>query len=1206
MKKLTILLLVVCLIVLLYGCCSNSDNGISVNPQSDTVVTSREVIIDELGRLPTVTFPSGAKIEGLEENTLTPGIVVSIVELKTTYKNSAFFNYNSNLGICFYKITAFQNPSNQLEKRSYVTTIEKPLKITLPMPQNSQAVVLAGIKESDSDPWRLFNFSDSDDILANIAEIRASQTAPKEYSFNLFRLGSQFALVSYEGNSGNNLPDTFVSSLTATSSASIHVKAGKYLEDLSLKGFLKGVKLVSIKPTDIKARITYRNNKIDEAPIKVNGTNVTQTNKADKTVPGYSYHHSFVVDSLSETNIMGTQGEFAFTLNLNGVETDSFSEGFLIEFFNKVDSEKILPYNYTEFYSVKKVGVYNIDYDLDGGILAEPNPTSYTEDTETFVLNEPTKEGYTFIGWTGSNGDTPEKSLSVVQGSNSDLSFKANFTPINNEIINENYEITYNLDGGEVATPNPTTYDEASATFILNNPIKVGYDFIGWSNAEITIPQLEVSIKQGSTGNKEFTANYVTISYSIAYQLDGGQMATDNPTSYDITSATITLNNPTREGYSFVGWTGTDIDVASMTFSIPQGSMGDRTYTANWSAVDYNISYELNGGTLAEANPDGYNFASETFTLNEPTKEGYTFLGWTGSNGDTPEKPLSIVQGSKSDLSFTANWSINSYRLDLVKGTGIAAVEGDGLHEYASVVTASCTMLDGYQFDSWSGDFTTETFNMPATNATMTANAKLIVYNIVYDLAEGALPAGLTNPATYDITSATIIINEPTKEGYTFLGWTGSNGDTPEKPLSIVQGSKSDLNFVANWSINSYRLDLVKGTGINTVIGGGLYEYNSVVTASCTMLDGYEFVSWSGDLTTETFNMPASNATMTANARIATYTITYVLNGGSLATANPATYTFYSDDIVLNNPTKDGIYFMGWTCDDYFGASLTVKIPQGSTGNKTYTANWGEILTFNLPNDVTLVMHKIPSGVFVMGSPENELGRFPGETLHQVTLTKDFYIGRFEVTQDQYFAIMGINPSFFKEEDEDTERPTISANQPVEFLSYDDITAANTGFLAQINSQLASQLPSGYRFDLPTEGQWEYACRAGTTTSLNSGKNIEESSGTCTNLNLLGWYSANSAVNGVKKTHSVGEKLPNAWGLYDMHGNNFEWCLDCYGDYPSIAVEDPVGAGSGSEHVIRGGGWANYPSGCRSAYRYGINSSYFGADTGFRVVLVQE
>ena len=190
-----ILSLAIMLALFVYGCCSHSKDSFFVNPQGDTVVTSREVIIDELGRLPTVTFSSGAKIEGLEENTLTPGIVVSIVEQKTTPQNNAFFDGSTRDGIYLYKITAYQSAANLAGGKIYVSTTEKPIKITLPKSQNSQGIVLAGIKESDTDPWRLFNFSDQDDLLANIAGIRA--VATDDNTFSLFRFGTQFALVSY-------------------------------------------------------------------------------------------------------------------------------------------------------------------------------------------------------------------------------------------------------------------------------------------------------------------------------------------------------------------------------------------------------------------------------------------------------------------------------------------------------------------------------------------------------------------------------------------------------------------------------------------------------------------------------------------------------------------------------------------------------------------------------------------------------------------------------------------------------------------------------------------------------------------------------------------------------------------------------------------------------------------------------------------------
>ena len=151
-------------------------------------------------------------------------------------------------------------------------------------------------------------------------------------------------------------------------------------------------------------------------------------------------------------------------------------------------------------------------------------------------------------------------------------------------------------------------------------------------------------------------------------------------------------------------------------------------------------------------------------------------------------------------------------------------------------------------------------------------------------------------------------------------------------------------------------------------------------------------------------------------------------------------------------------------------------------------------------------------------------------------------------------------------------------------------------------------LPQGYKFDLPTEAQWEYACRAGTTTSLNSGKNITSKRGFCPNLDEVGWSSENSK--GV--THPVGQKKPNAWGIYDMHGNVLEWCNDWYGDYPKKQVTDPIGGKSGSKRILRSGSEISNFSPFspdnnavfRSANRYYNYPSHKSNDIGFRVALV--
>ena len=145
------------------------------------------------------------------------------------------------------------------------------------------------------------------------------------------------------------------------------------------------------------------------------------------------------------------------------------------------------------------------------------------------------------------------------------------------------YTITYNLNGGAIAKSNPTQYGSASATITLNNPTKDGYNFTGWTGSNGNTPQTTATIQKGSSGNKTYSANWTPISYSISYNLEDGILAKDNPKNYDITSATITLNNPTKDGYNFTGWTGSNGNTPQTTVTIPKGSSGNKTYTANWA-----------------------------------------------------------------------------------------------------------------------------------------------------------------------------------------------------------------------------------------------------------------------------------------------------------------------------------------------------------------------------------------------------------------------------------------------------------------------------------------------------------------------------------------------------------------------------------------------------------------------------------------------
>jgi formylglycine-generating enzyme required for sulfatase activity len=219
-------------------------------------------------------------------------------------------------------------------------------------------------------------------------------------------------------------------------------------------------------------------------------------------------------------------------------------------------------------------------------------------------------------------------------------------------------------------------------------------------------------------------------------------------------------------------------------------------------------------------------------------------------------------------------------------------------------------------------------------------------------------------------------------------------------------------------------------------------------------------------------------------------------------------------------------------------------------------------LVLNLGGAVTLKMALIRPGKFMMGDEKNR---------HEVTLSKPFYVGVTEVTQAQYQAVMGTNPSNFKGE-----------TNPVEQVSWNDAT--------EFCKKLSEKTRQAVR--LPTEAEWEYACRAGTATAFSFGDSDSA-------LGDYAWYSANSS----NTTHPVGQKKPNAWGLYDMHGNLWEWCADWYGDYPKAAVTDPQGAASGTSRVLRGGSWFSNSDYCRAAHRDDRNPVNRNGGYGFRVVV---
>jgi formylglycine-generating enzyme required for sulfatase activity len=265
-------------------------------------------------------------------------------------------------------------------------------------------------------------------------------------------------------------------------------------------------------------------------------------------------------------------------------------------------------------------------------------------------------------------------------------------------------------------------------------------------------------------------------------------------------------------------------------------------------------------------------------------------------------------------------------------------------------------------------------------------------------------------------------------------------------------------------------------------------------------------------------------------------------------------------------------------------ALKTIRLAQAgitpqTTGEKAQEVASGKTPTTSPPtgktwrNSIGMDFVLIPAGTFLMGSNDGSNDEKP---VHEVRLSKSFYLGKYEVTQGQWQAIMGTNPSNFKGD----------ANLPVENVSWNEMQE----FIRKLN---AKEGDTKYR--LPTEAEWEYAARAGTTTAYSFGNDERQ-------LGEYAWYSPNSG----NKTHPVGQKKPNAWGLYDMHGNVWEWVQDWYGPYTAGSAVDPAGPASGSFRVHRGGGWTLVAWFCRPAYRNNGAPGGRGSHLGFRLLRTAE
>lgn len=631
---------------------------------------------------------------------------------------------------------------------------------------------------------------------------------------------------------------------------------------------------------------------------------------------------------------------------------------------------------------------YKITYNLNGGTNHSSNPSTYNV-LYGVTLKEPTRTGYTFDGWyidgvkvTGIN-----PGATALFSSAEDFYDKVSKRTTGNKTVEARWtlnkyalDVNAYIDGVAVGTTLPVKFD-----MYLNGSLwKAGISDFCYEQSHGTkyevkniVPNPGYSCSGVATGSLPLSgtvtkASYVVLNittnnYTIGYNLDGGSM-TGQPTSYKVTSEDVTLPRPTKTGYTFAGWTGSNGSTPQKTVTIAKGSTGNKTYTANWKANTYTIAFKTTASNSAGTTPNitaTYD-TSYNLTANGFTRVGYTFKGWntkpdgSGTSYANGASVKNLTSTNKGTVTLYAQWKANTYTYNVTyksstgKALGTSTVAGT----YGSSKSVSAPAKTGYTTPS------AQTVKFDSTSAkTITFTYPIVNYTISYNLGGGTVSG---NPTSYNVESSTITLKNPAKSGFTFKGWTGSNGSSVQTSVSIASGSTGNKSYTANWTANNYTLTFnANGGSVSTaskVVASGA-QYGTLPTPTRT---GYTFAGWytaasGGTKIATTTVMGASNVTV--YARWTANTNTKVTVRHNTMNYDGHTYTL-AETVSATGTTNSTIQLTSYK-KSYTGLTYSYGKVGGSTTTSTtvlangsrvidlyYTRNEAKLMTGDEINDL--------------------------------------------------------------------------------------------------------------------------------------------------------------------------------------------------------------------------------------------------------------
>ena len=576
-------------------------------------------------------------------------------------------------------------------------------------------------------------------------------------------------------------------------------------------------------------------------------------------------------------------------------------------------------------YAIWTIADYKIDYVLGGGTNNINNPAGFDINDNTITLVNPTRAGYTFNGWY-SDANFQNACDTIPSGSTGNKTFYASWSAKENTLH-------FNANGGNGSVADMKINTDATQKLTKSTLTRDGYTFKGWSTvAGGSVDYVdEANYTMGSDAEYTLYAVWEIISYSITYNLDGGSIS-GNRTSYTAETETFTLPKPTKFGYTFLGWSGTGVSGKQETVTVSNGSVGDKTFTANWKANDYTITLNVNGGNALATTTIDVTFDGD-FELPIPTRTGYEFKGW--KYGTT------LIQSGKynaydTSITLVAQWEIINYNLTYNTNGGTLSGQKTDYNINTNNFTLPTPEREGYTFLGWSGtDIDGEKMTVTVSKGSIgersyTANWQANTYKVTFDANGGSV-----SPASKDIVFDTALtLPTPTRAGYTFVGWY-LNGSKYTASLWTIASNKT---LVAEWTANTSTAYTVKHYLENANDDGYTLQDTETLYGTTDTTVSPNTKSYTG------FNTPSKatvkilgDGTGVLEYRYTrtTKTVTFVTNGG---TAISSMTVKYQQTPILPDAVRDGFTFGGWFTD----VALSNEFAQSTVSTDTTVYAWWE------------------------------------------------------------------------------------------------------------------------------------------------------------------------------------------------------------------------------------------------------------------------